>query len=88
MADNDRKTWKDVWERLTAVETQLKMVVDNTKVIPTLVERVKNVEDDCEENKDAHETFLEKFVSSKAFFGWLSALALAVVIITTILFLR
>lgn len=88
MVENNRKTWKDVWERLSIVETQLKMIVDNTKVIPALVERVKNVEDDCDRNERTIKKFWSTFVSSKAFFGWLSALAVIVAIITTILLTR
>ena len=39
-------------------------------------------------NKEEHKTFWKTFVSSKAFFAWLSALAVIVGIITTILFMR
>ena len=86
--DNNRKTWKDVWTRLAAVETQLKMVVDNTVMIPGMVEQIKILQKDSDTNHDEHKTFWQTFISSKAFFSWLGALSTVIAIVTVLLFLR
>ena len=65
--NNNRKTWKDVWERLTVVETQLNMIIDNTKIIPIMCEQIKTLQIDCEENKKEHRTFWKTFVSKNSF---------------------
>ena len=66
-SDNNKKTWKDVWQRLSVLETQLGMIIENTKEIPALIERVKNLEEDCDNNKKEHKAFWDTFVSKNAF---------------------
>ena len=65
--NNNRKTWKDVWERLTTVETQLEMIIENTKTIPVMCEQIKILQEDCVENKKEHKTFWKTFVSKNSF---------------------
>jgi len=65
--NNNRKTWKDVWTRLATVETQLRMIIDNTKAIPTMCEQIKTLQEDCYNNKDEHKTFWKTFVSKNSF---------------------
>lgn len=86
--DNNRKTWKDVWTRLATVEAQLEMIIENTKVIPTMVEQIKVLQKNSDDNKDEHKNFWRTFVSSKAFFSWLGALSTVIAIVTVLLFLR
>ena len=88
MKDNNKKTWRDVWSRLATVETQLNMIISNTQEIPKMIQQIEELQQDCNDNKEEHKTFWKTFVSSKAFFAWLSALAIAIGIITTILFMR
>ena len=65
--NNNRKTWKDVWSRLAIVETQLNMIIDNTKVIPTMIEQIKTLQKDCDDNKNEHKTFWDTFISKNSF---------------------
>ena len=88
MNKNENKIMINIYERLSVVETQLNMIIDNTKVIPTMIEQIKILQQDCNENKEEHRTFWKTFISSRAFFAWLSSLAVIIGIITTILFMR
>ena len=81
--ENNKKTWKDVWERLTRLETKLDLAIANVQEIPRLCERLDELTKDSIENKEEHKSF----VRSNAFYSWLGALATAIAIITTILFL-
>ena len=65
--DNNRKTWKDVWTRLATVETQLKMIIKNTEVIPIMCEQIKTLQKADNDNKDEHKTFWDTFVSKNSF---------------------
>jgi len=87
MDERDKKAMIDIIERLTTVETKLEMIIDNTKVIPSIVEQIKKLQQDYSNNNEEHKCFRDTFVSSKVFFAWLSALAIILGIITTILFL-
>ena len=82
--NNNRKTWKDVWSRLAVVETQLNMIIDNTKVIPAMIEQIKTLQQDCNENKTEHETFWKTFVSKNAF-KIISVISIIFLIIITII---
>ena len=88
MNKQEKKGIINIYERLTVVETQLNMIISNTQEIPKMIQQIEELQKDCNNNKEEHKTFWKTFVSSKAFFAWLSALAVIVGIITTILFMR
>jgi len=88
MNKQEKKGIINIYERLTVVETQLNMIISNTQEIPKMIQQIEELQQDCDNNKEEHKTFWKTFVSSKAFFAWLSALAIAIGVITTILFMR
>jgi len=67
MNKNENKIMINIYERLSVVETQLNMIIDNTKVIPTMIEQIKTLQKDCNNNKDEHKTFWDTFVSKNSF---------------------
>ena len=67
MNKNENKIMINIYERLSVVETQLNMIIDNTKVIPTMIEQIKTLQKDCDDNKDEHKTFWDTFVSKNSF---------------------
>jgi hypothetical protein len=79
--DNNKKTWKDVWERLAKLEIKIDLALDNTKQVPVLCEQIRELSTDNENNKDEH----KYFIRSKAFYSWIGALGTIVAIITAIL---
>jgi len=67
MNKNENKIMINIYERLSVVETQLNMIIDNTKVIPTMIEQIKTLQKDCDDNKNEHKTFWDTFISKNSF---------------------
>ena len=86
--NNNRKTWKDVWSRLATVEAQLKMIIGYTEAIPIMIEQIKILQQDCNENKEEHRTFWKTFVSKNAFKITATISGILLLIITIIEIIR
>jgi len=84
MNKNENKIMINIYERLSVVETQLNMIIDNTKVIPTMIEQIKTLQKDCDDNKDEHKTFWDTFVSKNAF-KIVSVISMIFLIVITII---